>query len=178
MRIVRPNPSTKERIASEMTAAEGALAVTEYTADQIENTIEHAVAFATNCHDAYMAADEVVRREMNQAFFDRILVTEDGVVEWSYNQPFAMLMSAHGVAGPVKDDVSVTDMISAESVARNRARNYCKRRDPNWLVRVFPQACSKEQLLAERGGFEPPVTVKPQRFSRPTQSSALPSLRP
>jgi hypothetical protein len=31
--------------------------------------------------------------------------------------------------------------------------------------------------LAERGGFEPPVTVKPQRFSRPTQSSALPSLR-
>ena len=30
---------------------------------------------------------------------------------------------------------------------------------------------------AEGGGFEPPETVKPQRFSRPSQSSALPSLR-
>ncbi len=34
---------------------------------------------------------------MNQGFFHRIWVTEDGVVGWDYNEPFATLMSAHGV---------------------------------------------------------------------------------
>jgi site-specific DNA recombinase len=168
----------QERIANAMNKAEAALAVTEYTADQIEITIEHAVAFAMNCHDAYMAADDVVRREMNQAFFDWILVTEDGVVEWAYNQPFAMLMSAHGVAGPVIDNVSVIDLTAAaEAEQRNRARNYCKRKDPNWLVRVFPEAVSKEQLLAEGEGFEPSVTRRLQRLSRPPHSSALATFR-
>jgi hypothetical protein len=31
-------------------------------------------------------------------------------------------------------------------------------------------------LLAEGEGFEPPETLRPQRFSRPPQSSTLPSL--
>ncbi len=31
--------------------------------------------------------------------------------------------------------------------------------------------------LAEREGFEPPEAVTPQRFSRPPQSTTLPSLR-
>src|ERR1041385_1830186 len=32
-------------------------------------------------------------------------------------------------------------------------------------------------LLAERGGFEPPVPFRAQRFSRPPQSTTLPPLR-
>ena len=31
---------------------------------------------------------------MNQAFFKRVLVTEQGVVGWEYNEPFATLMQA------------------------------------------------------------------------------------
>src|SRR5438067_4680753 len=31
--------------------------------------------------------------------------------------------------------------------------------------------------VAERGGFEPPVPVRAQRFSRPSQSTTLPPLR-
>jgi hypothetical protein len=34
---------------------------------------------------------------MNQAFFTRVLVTEDGITGWEYNQPFALLMAAHAV---------------------------------------------------------------------------------
>ncbi len=32
-------------------------------------------------------------------------------------------------------------------------------------------------MVAEGEGFEPPETLRPQRFSRPPQSSTLPSLR-
>ncbi len=43
------------------------------------------------CHAAYLAATPRVRRLMNQAFFKRVLVTEEGVVGWEYNEPFATL---------------------------------------------------------------------------------------
>ncbi len=167
----------QHRIAREMTAAEGALAASAFTAEQIDSNITKAVDFASNSHDTYQRATEAVRRQMNQAFFKAIWVTEDGVVEWEYNQPFALLMAAHGVSGPIIDDRSratVTDTV--EAVERQRACGHTKK-DPNWLARVFPGQCSKQSLLAERGGFEPPEPVKAQRFSRPTQSSALPSLR-
>lgn len=41
-------------------------------------------------------ADARDRHLMNQAFFNKVWVTGDGVVGWDYNQPFAMLMEAHG----------------------------------------------------------------------------------
>ena len=36
---------------------------------------------------------------------------------------------------------------------------------------------SLAEKMAESGGFEPPVTLRPQRFSRPPHSTALPTLR-
>ncbi len=41
-------------------------------------------------------ADARDRHLMNQAFFNKVWVTGDGVVGWDYNQPFAMLMEVHG----------------------------------------------------------------------------------
>jgi hypothetical protein len=52
----------------------------------------------------------------------------------------------------------------------------------NWCNRLArpPPAPRPQQPIsgvAEGEGFEPPETLRPQRFSRPPQSSALPSLR-
>ena len=88
-----------------------------------------------------------------------IEVTEDGVIEWEYTQPFALLMAAHGVSGPIVDGVSSAsrhDVI--DGARRNRAKAPCKKKDPSWLARVFPTLCSKEARLAEGKGFEPLVT--------------------
>jgi hypothetical protein len=42
-----------------------------------------------------------------------------------------------------------------------------------------PELAKAGSFQAERGGFEPPVTLRPHRFSRPTQSTTLaPLLRP
>lgn len=35
------------------------------------------------------------------------------------------------------------------TAGQNRSRKYCKHEDPNWFVRVFPEASSKEELVAE-----------------------------
>lgn len=166
----------QERIARDMKAAEKALAASAHSAEEIENTISTAVLFASTSYSAYMAADEGVRREMNQALFEGIWVTEDGVVSWQYTEPHAMIMAVHGAASPFIKGVSTAFTSEIEAVQRSRACGH-KEKDPNLLARAFPELCSKQQLLAERGGFEPPEPVKAQRFSRPTQSSALPSLR-
>lgn len=134
----------QERIAAAMKAAEVSLASTEFTAEQVEQTITKAVAFASNYH---------------QALFARIEVTEDGVIEWEYTQPFALLMAAHGMSGPIVDGVSSAsrhDVI--DGARRNRAKAPCKKKDPSWLARAFPTLCSKEARLAEGKGFEPLVT--------------------
>ena len=149
----------QERIAAAMKAAEVSLASTEFTAEQVGQTITNAAANKSNYHQAYSNASPTVRRQMNQALFARIEVTEDGVIEWEYTQPFALLMAAHGVSGPIVDGVSSAsrhDVI--DGARRNRAKAPCKKKDPSWLARVFPTLCSKEARLAEGKGFEPLVT--------------------
>ncbi len=129
---------------------------------KIEDTIRKAVDFAASCHDAYLAADETVRRQMNQAFFERIHVDEEGVVEWTYNQPFALLMAAHGASEPMRQGVSRCTIAEATETVQNaraRAKNRGRtRKDPSWLARVFSSQCSKDEHLAEGMGFEPMVT--------------------
>ena len=44
---------------------------------------------------------------------------------------------------------------------------------PLWHLPVI----NKLVVMAEGEGFEPPETLRPQWFSRPSQSSTLPSLR-
>lgn len=48
-----------------------------------------ATAWAKHCHDAYLQADLCEGKPTYQAFLDRILITEEGVVGWEYNELFA-----------------------------------------------------------------------------------------
>ncbi len=146
-----------------MRAAEAALARTEYTVEHTESTIDKAVKLAGSCPDSYVAGDESIRRQINQALFKRILVTEDGVVEWEYAEPTAMLMSAHGAAGPVNNGAARCTISQAVRAVQRDRRNYpCNKKDPSRLTRVFPEACSKEQLLAEvlRSLSNPPERLR------------------
>jgi len=132
--------------------------VSEYTAERIERNIENAVTFAATCHDAYSKADHVVRRGMNQAFFNRILITEDGITKWEYNAPFAVLMAAHGISQPIVNDVSeatISHHVEAVQNSRRAYRTTHNRKDPNLLARVFSEASSKERLWRREGDSNP-----------------------
>ena len=88
---------------------------------------------------------------MNQAFFSRILVTEDGVVGWEYQQPFDVLMRIHpplaGVIGKSQEVTeagaqavlswSLTSLAAAEQGDLARARS-CRPQanGPSWCARA------------------------------------------
>ena len=147
----------QERISREIAATESAIAASDFTAEQIKKTITDAVAFASDCHRAYTAASLTVRRQMNQAFYVRIMVTEEGVTEWTYNQPFALLMAAHGVSQAISDGTSRTTLTQAtDAVERARTSPVSQQnKNPSWMTRVFADSGSKDEHMAEEVGFEP-----------------------
>jgi site-specific DNA recombinase len=170
--------SEQLRISNEISVAEARLQGTGAELQRVEDTVRRAVAYARDCHRSYLAADEHGRRLMNQAFFERVWVTEDGVVGWEYQQPFATLMAAHGqpvlsMPTTVKDNAPTTSNSSSTVVS---LVTYQRKR-PSRSTGALSLACSKAEHLAESVGFEPTVTRRPQRLSRPPHSSALATLR-
>ena len=144
----------QDRIERELDSLRSVWASSQASHDQLQATVKAAVGWARNCHRAYIAASPQVRRLMNQAFFKRVWVTEDGVVGWEYNEPFDILMTRHGRPSQFPD-ISGYERASGPSLG------------------AFSLVGSKERHLAEEVGFEPTVALRPQRFSRPSDSSAL-----
>ena len=105
----------QQRIGDEMVYLQGALVVSEATSEQLERTIREAVARARNCHGAYTEAGPRVRRLINQAFFRKVWVKEDGVVAWELNEPFATLLRAHKVPEPIVVGTYETSEVERES---------------------------------------------------------------
>ena len=168
------------RINSQVQAARATLAATEQQAASIDETIARAVDLARNCHTTYHAAPEPQRRQLNQSIFKRILVDEHGIVSWEYNAPIALLMSAHGASKPLTpgQTTSTTTPAHTRNYLRERRLNtHHNGKSPSALARAFTTVSSKDELLAEGEGFEPSVTRRLQRLSRPPHSSALATFR-
>ena len=124
-----------------------------------------------------MNGDEIIRKLINQAFFSKILVTEEGVVGWEYNQPFALLMAAHGAPDTthVLKPASPTSGSKARTVGLNR-RPYQRKR-PSLLARAFCVPSLKDNTWRKGWDLNPRRCRTPQRFSRPAHSSALAPFR-
>jgi site-specific DNA recombinase len=168
----------QQRIAEEKIAVRAALEVTVASAEHLKATAHAAVTLATNCYRSYLDAPNRERRIMNQAFFHAIWVTEEGVVGWEYNEPFATLLRAHRAREPrLTVEYQPTTRTRADDAFEVSTAQTLYRRSPGrWARAVFCQG-SKANNLAEGVGFEPTVGVSPQRFSRPSDSATLASLQ-
>lgn len=93
--------SEQERITAELAGVQAALKVTIANAERLQTTANNAVHWLNTCQRAYEEMSHHERRLMNQAFFTKVWVTEDGVVGWEYNQPFASLMRKHQAREPI-----------------------------------------------------------------------------
>ena len=82
----------QRRITRELENAQRQLAEITIAFDVIENHIERALELAEDCHAASVDADDSLRRLFNQAFFDRPVVHEDGVVTHELAEPFKLLL--------------------------------------------------------------------------------------
>lgn len=86
----------QQRITTELATVKGLLAAAEASVERLHEVITTAAREAENGYQAYLKAPDHERRLMNQALFSRVLVTEEGVVAWEYNEPFATLMEFLG----------------------------------------------------------------------------------
>lgn len=59
---------------------------------RVQAKLQTCIAYLQNCHAAYLNAPPTVRRQLNQAFFDKIYVDEDGTVRFGVAEPFAILL--------------------------------------------------------------------------------------
>ena len=139
------------RIGRELTiataAAEGAIA----TLREITTAVERALEWAKDCHGAYAAGKPTVRRQMNQALFEGIWITEDGVERYELAEPLASLL----VLGSYLRKSPVRLAIEKEERARDE-------RTP-----VQEDGGLKETALVEVMGLEPTASsMRPKRSSQ------------
>lgn len=190
------------RIGQETEQAERILAACEGQFALIEANLDRALAVLESCAEVYRRSASEGRRKLNQALFEKIFVVDDLVTGVDLAAPFHELTDhalteriereetlelAELLADEVEQTVTYERRKGSEPVGetfvgtlswhpkerpggplpvdRQNPAAYCRRRGSN------------KTLLAEGGGFEPPGPVKARWFSRPVQSSALPSLR-
>ncbi len=155
----------QSRLDSERSQLEGALRESIAGQQQLQDNADAAVRLLKNCHRTYEQMKGRERRMMNQAFFKRIWVTEDGIAGWEYNEPFATLMRRHGASEP---HVIVEYQRSPQSEADDRLETFLNeeitRRSPGRWARASLSQCLKQNNLAERVGFEPTVACTTQHF--------------
>ena len=145
----------QQRIGQELVMIQAALEVTTASAERLKATADAAVTLATDCHCSYLNAPNRDRRLMNQAFFRAIWVTEEGVVGWEYNEPFATLLHAHGAPEPrLIAEYEPDAKTQAEDSFETDEQSLRRRSPGRWVRAVFCQG-SKANHLAEGVGFEP-----------------------
>ena len=183
----------QRRIAGQLHTAERLAATSEETFTKMEKALGAAIDLARDCGATYRRASRNVRKHMNGALLDTVFLGVEGVTETVLSSPFGLLFDP-GLAQTLTKERSlpVATQLSGreEPLSDEEIHALAQRLAPYERPRIAPNTkntaasswrcrrrCSNNFTLAERGGFEPPEPVRAQRFSRPTQSSTLPSLR-
>lgn len=82
----------QDRIATEIDTAQRRLDAVAQTFIDIDDTLEQALALGRDCHQAYPQAGPKLRRQLNQAFFEKLYVGDDGTLRAELAEPFAILL--------------------------------------------------------------------------------------
>ena len=85
--------SEQARIGRETDEALSRIGVCEMELDAIDRVLDDALKLAGDCKRAYEMADEKIRRQFNQAFFEKLLVEDDRVRGVVLAEPFAQLLA-------------------------------------------------------------------------------------
>jgi hypothetical protein len=166
----------QDRLLTEIRQAEEQLAYADVSEAQMDGLIDACLEFATRCDEVYASAPPQLRRQMNQAVFERFFVEDDGSVTGEPAGPFKVLLQPD----LLEMESSPVGVTSLGGGAKYHRSSDWSDGMPTWLARRLSghlprlRLCegSKEKQLAEGVGFEPTDPVKSQRFSRPSRSTA------
>ena len=83
----------QERIARELRDARDELAAVSVSFETIDQNLSKALELVRDCHAAYEGASAGVRRQYNQAIFEKLYVQQDGDVAHELAEPFKILLN-------------------------------------------------------------------------------------
>ena len=188
----------QDRLGREIRSARSIITDCEEDFDMAQQRLTVATSQVHEVERAYLHADDRARRALNQAIFEKIFVTEDGVKGADLTAPYAQLLDTDlSTRLDIENEKSVGELLNMNE---DTNLNYEKQVEgwtdpgeytlhpverPNGLLPVdmknpgtyCRRRGSNVSFLAEGMGFEPMVTRRPQRLSRPPHSSALATFR-
>jgi hypothetical protein len=97
----------------------------------VEATLALALSAAAHCEVAYLTAPDAIRRQINQGFFERLLIGEDGSVERAeLTEPFRLLLD-QGRAVTYQTCAEASQMISEATNPADSGAAHAKRSLPS-----------------------------------------------
>ncbi len=101
-----------QRLTRQLAEADHEIRSAQSTTADIEQTLSEALHAAEQCPAAYLSAPDKIRRQINQGFFEKLYIGEDGsVVGRVLTEPFAALLDSPRGADIVgiRDQAAETD---------------------------------------------------------------------
>ncbi|WP_370950380.1 recombinase family protein [Amycolatopsis sp. cg5] len=124
--------SEMQRLTRQLAEADGEIKAAKTATEGVEVTLERALTTASHCEQAYLSAPDQVKRQINQGFFEKLYIGEDGsVVRAELTEPFrAMLAAGTAIQFPAADaavlpsqaTVNRGDLMTAADLASDRTR--------------------------------------------------------
>ena len=164
-RADRQLKTEQTRIARDMTRAQTRLTAIEGDYATAETNLDKALALVQDCHAAYLSAPDKLRRQFNQAFFERLLIDDTYTVIGQLAQPFETLLGEElrqYVARRNEANLIDADLIDAvEDAFRTEGH------DPppelalasNTPATVHTARGLKEKTMVGAEGLEPPTSA-------------------
>lgn len=82
-----------QRLTRELAEADTEIAAAKASTVDVEKKLAHALVAAEHCERAYLTAPSSIRRQINQGFFVKLFIDEDGeVARAELTEPFATLL--------------------------------------------------------------------------------------
>ena len=161
----------QKRIAKEMAAADRTLARLNTELGAVEQGLNQALKLVSDCHRLYEQAPHHVKRQLNQAVFERIFVEDEGVPTASLTPAFGELLTLVELTTTDADGrVKEPGQPTLEGDGEEGSTRYLRpRQGAGWDTRAIDRAIAK--VLAEREpsalapGAErknPKVALRPQ----------------
>ena len=144
--------SEQDRLAAETRQAERHLEAAEASFGDIASTLAKALDLLADCQRAYLAAPGHLRRQWNQALFERLVVYDERIADAEVAEPFATLADpelpkrlggeAVTKTGPSSGGGSNEELLIGETgfepaTARPPAECATRLRHSPWLLRIL-----------------------------------------
>ena len=176
--------SEMKRLTRQLAEAETEIANAQATTADIEERLHDALNVAAHCERAYGPAVPTIRRQINQGFFEKLFIGEDGnVARVQLTEPFAALLASGRVVSATDVDPAVrTDADAPTTSDRTADRTRAASAFPGIWADVAAitvrtqQTTVRENHLADRGvnetylvevpGIEPGSSAASSRLLR------------